>query len=85
MAPPQRLKPDLFTNTYVRAEARTLQKAEFFRSLFSRSIKKENWASGPYPSKRLRRAIAFCELQSAASWALATWSPVNRCRGINSS
>jgi hypothetical protein len=30
---PQRLKPDLFATTYVRAEARTLQKSEFFRKL----------------------------------------------------
>ncbi len=30
---PQWLKPDLFANTYVRAEARTLQKPEFFREL----------------------------------------------------
>ena len=30
---PQRLKPDLFSITYVRAEARTLQRIEFFRSL----------------------------------------------------
>src|SRR5277367_5731464 len=32
---PQRLKPDLFSISYVRAEARTLQKPEFFRSLLS--------------------------------------------------
>jgi hypothetical protein len=37
---PQRLKPDLFANTYVRAEARTLQKPEFFRKLFSRAVSK---------------------------------------------
>jgi hypothetical protein len=30
---PQRLKPDLFLITYVRAEARTLQRPEFFRKL----------------------------------------------------
>jgi hypothetical protein len=30
---PQGLKPELFSITYVRAEARTLQKNEFFRSL----------------------------------------------------
>jgi hypothetical protein len=30
---PQRLKPDLLANPYVRAEARTLQKPEFFRKL----------------------------------------------------
>jgi hypothetical protein len=30
---PQRLKPELFSIIYVRAEARTLQKREFFRSL----------------------------------------------------
>jgi hypothetical protein len=30
---PQWLKPDLFANTYVRAEARTLQEPEFFRNL----------------------------------------------------
>jgi hypothetical protein len=30
---PQRLKPDLFSISYVRAKARTLQKPEFFRSL----------------------------------------------------
>jgi hypothetical protein len=30
---PQRLKPDLFSISYVRAKARTLQKLEFFRSL----------------------------------------------------
>jgi hypothetical protein len=30
---PQRLKPDLFSTIYVRAEARTLQKNEFFRNL----------------------------------------------------
>jgi hypothetical protein len=35
---PQRLKPDLFANTCVRAEARTLQKPEFFRTLFSRAV-----------------------------------------------
>ena len=29
---PQRLKPDLFSISYVRAKARTLQKPEFFRS-----------------------------------------------------
>ena len=29
------IKPDLFATTYVRAEARTLQKTEFFRKLFS--------------------------------------------------
>jgi hypothetical protein len=29
---PQRLKPNLFTNTYERAGARTLQKAEFSAS-----------------------------------------------------
>jgi hypothetical protein len=36
---PQRLKPFLLLITYVRAEARTLQKSEFFRSLY---IRKEN-------------------------------------------
>jgi hypothetical protein len=30
---PQRLKPHLFSIVYVRAEARTLQRTEFFRSL----------------------------------------------------
>ena len=30
---PQRLKPYLFSIAYVRAEARTLQRTEFFRSL----------------------------------------------------
>ena len=30
---PQRPKPDLFLITYVRAEARTLQRPEFFRTL----------------------------------------------------
>ena len=30
---PQRLKPYLFSIVYVRAEARTLQRTEFFRSL----------------------------------------------------
>jgi hypothetical protein len=30
---PQRLKPDLFSISYVRAKARTLQQPEFFRSL----------------------------------------------------
>jgi hypothetical protein len=30
---PQRLKPDLFSNRYVRANARTLQRPGFFRSL----------------------------------------------------
>jgi hypothetical protein len=35
---PQWLKPDLFANTYVRAEARTLQKLEFFRKLISRAV-----------------------------------------------
>jgi hypothetical protein len=30
---PQWLKPDLFAKTYARAEARTLQKPEFFRKL----------------------------------------------------
>jgi hypothetical protein len=30
---PQRLKPDLFSISYVRAEARTLQQPDFFRSL----------------------------------------------------
>jgi hypothetical protein len=30
--PPQRLNPNLFTATYVRTEARTLQKQEFFAS-----------------------------------------------------
>jgi hypothetical protein len=30
---PQGLKPDLFSISYVRAKARTLQKLEFFRSL----------------------------------------------------
>jgi hypothetical protein len=38
-ASPQRLKPFLLLITYVRAEARTLQKSEFFRSLY---IRKEN-------------------------------------------
>jgi hypothetical protein len=38
MGSPQRLKPNLFTTTYVRAEARTLQKLEFFRKLFSRAV-----------------------------------------------
>jgi len=35
---PQRLKPDLFSISYVRAKARNLQKPEFFRSLFSRAV-----------------------------------------------
>ena len=35
---PQRLKPDLLASTYVRAEARTLQKPEFFLKLFSRAV-----------------------------------------------
>ena len=30
---PQRLKPNLFTTTKVRSEARTLQKSDFFRKL----------------------------------------------------
>ena len=30
---PQRLKPDSLQGSYVRAEARTLQRIEFFRSL----------------------------------------------------
>src|ERR1700722_5277767 len=34
---PQRLKPYLFSIVYVRAEARTLQRTELFRSLFSRA------------------------------------------------
>ncbi len=32
---PQRLKPDSLQGSYVRAEARTLQRIEFFRSLLS--------------------------------------------------
>jgi hypothetical protein len=31
---PQRLKPGMFSIAYVRAEAGTLQRTEFFRSLF---------------------------------------------------
>jgi hypothetical protein len=34
---PQRLKPDSLQSIYVRPEGRTLQKHEFFRSLFSRA------------------------------------------------
>jgi hypothetical protein len=34
---PQRLKPDSLQSIYVRPEGRTLQKHEFFRSLFSRT------------------------------------------------
>jgi hypothetical protein len=47
---PQRLKPHLFSTTYVRANARcgeaarTLRETEFFRSLFSRAAKSLNRA-----------------------------------------
>ena len=43
---PQRLKPFLLLVTYVRAEARTLQRNEFVRSLFNRAVKDEK-KSGP--------------------------------------
>ena len=36
---PQRLKPHLFSIVYVRAEARTLQRTEFFRSLRHKALK----------------------------------------------
>jgi hypothetical protein len=40
---PRRLKPDMFASTYVRAEARTLQKPEYFRKLFSRAVNDEEY------------------------------------------
>jgi hypothetical protein len=57
---PQRLKPFLLLMTYVRAEARTLQKNEFFRKLFSRAVKShsnEGFNPGRYAFPSRPRAV----------------------------
>ena len=55
---PQRLKPDLFSSSYVRAEARTLQETEFFRSLLKPSIHIPERSRGLVPEDGCHRGLA---------------------------